>query len=320
MCALLLERGVRTVVLARQEHGPVAVDTALGYDVVRAKDPLASIARVVETYAPAAAIVQSGRQRECAQHLIALGVPALVYVRDVEFEELNGPFFADPLVSYVANSHFTAGEVRRAFGLDCEVIPPIVKRASYVTESARTHVVFVNPVPRKGVDIVLALARRLPQCRFLIVECWPLGKLERLRLRLRVMGLGNVSLRSATSDMREVYRCARLVLVPSRWREGWGRVVTEAQISGIPVIASNIGGLPESVGTGGMLVDPAAGPDEWVTAVDTMSNDVAYATYVAAARASSERPEIDEQLLIEKLLAKLMSVSGRQPSDSSATV
>lgn len=313
MCALLLERGVRPVVLAGQERTRDAVDAAFGYEVVRAKDPLGSIARVVEQYAPDVAIVQPGMQLECAQRLIALGVPTLVYVRDVEFGRMSGPLFADPLIGYIANSSFTAGEVRRTFGLDCEVIPPIVRRAPYVTESVRTHIVFVNPVPRKGVETVLALARRLPHYKFLIVECWPLGKLEWARLRMRVMRLGNVTWRATTGDMREVYRCARLLLVPSRWHEGWGRVVTEAQISGIPVIASNIGGLPESVGMGGMLIDPDAGLDEWVKAVDLLWNDTAYASYVAAARTSSERPEIDELQLIDKLLVKLASISTTNP-------
>jgi len=48
--------------------------------------------------------------------------------------------------------------------------------------------------------------------------------------------------------MRAAYGRSRLLLAPSRWVESWGRVASEAQISGLPVIATKSGGLPEAVG------------------------------------------------------------------------
>ena len=54
-------------------------------------------------------------------------------------------------------------------------------------------------------------------------------------------------------DMRSVYRDTKVLLVPSQWLETWGRVATEAQFSGIPVLASRSGALPEAVGPGGIL-------------------------------------------------------------------
>src|SRR5262249_21620774 len=62
-------------------------------------------------------------------------------------------------------------------------------------------------------------------------------------------------LRERTDDMRTVYCDTRILLVPSQWEdETWGRVVSEAQLSGIPVITSDRGGLPESVGPGGIVL------------------------------------------------------------------
>ena len=321
MCLSLLQRGVRPTVLARAEREVAralrrsgitgAVDTTLGYDVVRALDPVDHIDAVVERIAPTVAVVQSGRQIACVKRLVANGVSTVVYVRDVEFDRLEAPFFRHPLVRYIANSAFTAGAFRQAFGIECEVIPPVVRRAAYLTEPERTHIVFVNPKPQKGVDIVLALARRLPHRRFLIVECWPLGALERLKLRISRAGLRNVTWRAASIDMREVYRHARMVLVPSRWNEAWCRVVTEAHISEIPVIATDIGGLPESVGSGGILIPSDADIGQWANAVESLWTDAEmYELYVAAARASSERLEIDENHLTERLLATLSSVRG----------
>lgn len=56
----------------------------------------------------------------------------------------------------------------------------------------------------------------------------------------------------------EAYRRADIVAVPSLWEEPFGRTAVEAMACGIPVIASDIGGLKDIVKNGktGYLVDP----------------------------------------------------------------
>ena len=48
-------------------------------------------------------------------------------------------------------------------------------------------------------------------------------------------------------DEADVYKYAKIVIVPSIWQEAYGRVSREAFILDIPVFVSNIGGLGESV-------------------------------------------------------------------------
>jgi len=57
-----------------------------------------------------------------------------------------------------------------------------------------------------------------------------------------------------TPDPRDFYRVSRAVPVPSLWRESLGRVPMEALANGIPVVASDRGALPETLGDAGFVI------------------------------------------------------------------
>lgn len=50
----------------------------------------------------------------------------------------------------------------------------------------------------------------------------------------------------SVTDMEPAFDNISVLVVPSLWQEAWGLVATEAQLRGIPVIASDVGGLPEA--------------------------------------------------------------------------
>jgi glycosyltransferase involved in cell wall biosynthesis len=87
---------------------------------------------------------------------------------------------------------------------------------------------------------------------------------QELEALIRERGLdGYVRIVERCDDMPAAYGLAALVVAPSIVPEGLGRVPLEAQAMGKPVIASNLGGLPETIidGVTGLLVppeDPAA--------------------------------------------------------------
>jgi glycosyltransferase involved in cell wall biosynthesis len=66
-----------------------------------------------------------------------------------------------------------------------------------------------------------------------------------------------VSFKGWTSPqaLAQWYRQAAVTLVPSR-REPFGIVALESIASRCPVVASNVGGLPEAIGDCGVLVEP----------------------------------------------------------------
>ncbi|KAK3987986.1 hypothetical protein QBC44DRAFT_351449 [Cladorrhinum sp. PSN332] len=106
----------------------------------------------------------------------------------------------------------------------------------------RDEVGMINPCPYKGLSIVLALAKRLPQIKFVTWESWG-SEPEHIEM---LRSLPNVQVMPTTLNTTEIWDRIKVLIAPSIWYEAWGIVVTEAQLRGIPVIASNAGGLPEA--------------------------------------------------------------------------
>ena len=200
------------------------------------------------------------------------------------------------LARYISNSKFTASCYERAFGVTSTVIPPLIDRSFYSTTSTRENVTFINPYAVKGVDLVIGIARLCPDIPFVFQESWSLNETYKDELVAQIEGLANVTLRPRTKDMTSVYGKARIVLAPSKWEEAWGRVASEAHCSGIPVIGSRRGGLPEAIGEGGIVLDYDAPLQDWADAVRLLwSDDAGYERLSTAARKFSERLEMNPE-------------------------
>lgn len=123
---------------------------------------------------------------------------------------------------------------------------------------ARSSVLFVGRLAEeKGVRVLLAAARQLPAglcVRF--VGTGPLGGevASAAATDPRVVAVG---VKNPAGVLEEMRRAAVLV-VPSLWFEGMPMTVVEAFASGLPVIASRIGGLESLVtpGRDGALATP----------------------------------------------------------------
>ena len=116
--------------------------------------------------------------------------------------------------------------------------PPFPNHASF----DEGYVTIVNPSAQKGITIFAEMARRLPHVAFAAVTSWGTSDEDRGLLA----SLPNVRVMAPTEDIEEFYSVTRVLLVPSIWQEARGRVTTEAMLRGIPVLASNVGGIPEA--------------------------------------------------------------------------
>ncbi|WP_349370903.1 glycosyltransferase [Salinarimonas sp.] len=295
--------GLRARVALKLTGRGYAVDRALGYPTFRAWHPHEAVARVLAAWRPEVVVTQSGFPVPIARKSLECGVPAVLYLRNVEFEDLGGDPAGLPGARFIANSRFTAQRYAQAYGLSSRIVHPLFRPERYRSETTRETVVFVNPHPSKGLDVALALAARCPDIPFAFVEAWTLDAQARRALKARLADLANVDLLPRSRDMRRIYGIARVVLVPSRWDEAFGRVPVEAQYSGVPALASRRGGLPEAVGDAGLLVDPQAGIDAWVSALRQIWDDPEfYERLCVAARAGASRPELQSERQIADLL------------------
>lgn len=320
LCLTLLECGVEVGVLSRlvpwrpieaKRHlqmslgwgGCILRDDTQGYPVFRARKPALAVPELVRDQRPTIAVIQAGRPLTFVERFTALGVPTIVYLRDAFFENLGGTVRDQPDVRYAATSRDLARRFAKVFGIVPIRIPPLVRPERYRVESLRKNVTFVCPHLMKGVEIALQLAERRPDIPFIFVESWPLHPVRQLLLRWRARSAGDITIRSSTLDMRSVYRDTKIILVPSLCFEAWGRVVSEAQVSAIPALASNRGGLPESVGGGGILVNPAGGIEAWESALSRMWDDPAeYERLAALGLQHALRSEFQISTIISQLL------------------
>ena len=143
----------------------------------------------------------------------------------------------------VAIGTHMAGYIEQHLGAAARVIhPPLYGPGPFENIARRDQgfVLMVNPCAVKGIAIFEQVARRLPEVNFAALPGWGTTPHDRACLQ----SLPNVHLLEPVRRIHEVLERTRVLLMPSLWYEGFGLIVMEAQLRGIPVISSDSGGLP----------------------------------------------------------------------------
>jgi glycosyltransferase involved in cell wall biosynthesis len=122
---------------------------------------------------------------------------------------------------------------------------------------SRFVVLFVGRfIEKKGIDILCELAKGVTEdILFAFIGEGPLTA----RIKQASVELSNVRYvgKIDNFNLPVYYNAADVLCIPSVYEEGYGRVILEALACGLPVIASNKGGIPEVVNENvGILCEP----------------------------------------------------------------
>ena len=131
----------------------------------------------------------------------------------------------------------------------------------------KKEVLFIGRlVHEKGVHLyveaVSQIATKYPKWKFSIVGSTHLGSSEKkskfaINLSNKFINIGkntNVTGFLNYTNVQKKMQEASIIVIPSIWEEPFGLVVAEAMSNGIALIASEVGGIPEIIGSNGIII------------------------------------------------------------------
>ena len=315
LCTCLGRHDTRPAVLAKwgrySNTTKVVKDLSLGFPTYRTYDPEAIIPALGTSMRPDIVVLTGGNFIELAGICLDLGIPVVVWLNHVEFGD-DADRELDHRIEFVTDSSFVANRSGSMLGVSPHIIPPVfLDHVPLPAGSGETRertgscdrILFINPTQANGLEVALAVAGARPDLQFVFRENYPLTTAWRRYCYLEAARSGNIEWLTGTSDLESLYGGIRLLLAPRFSEEGFARSVTEAQLRGIPVLASDRGYLPQNVGPGGCTVDPDTPLDTWLDALDRMLADSdAWKSMCDAAREHAGRPELDPDAVAEQWL------------------
>ncbi|OGY84625.1 MAG: hypothetical protein A3F54_00410 [Candidatus Kerfeldbacteria bacterium RIFCSPHIGHO2_12_FULL_48_17] len=159
-------------------------------------------------------------------------------------------------------------------------------------------------VKEKGVDILLKAARDvrdiLPQLRLLIIGSGPeRGSLEWLTRKLELTE--QVRFVGFQPELEKWIQHLHVLVLPSTGRESFGTILAYGLASGVPVVGSNLDGIPEIIDHGktGYLVTPGSVQELADTLIHIFHH---YNEALALARAG--RAKVTEHFTLERMASE----------------
>jgi len=134
-----------------------------------------------------------------------------------------------------------------------------ISKPSNITRSDKNTIGFIGSlIPTKGADrvpyIFKSIHEKCPNTQFILVgEGYLRKEITKKLMDLNILDKVKYSGWISQQELSKHINDMDVIITPSR-KEGWGCIVIEAQACGVPVVGSDAGGLPESIGNGGVIV------------------------------------------------------------------
>lgn len=127
----------------------------------------------------------------------------------------------------------------------------------------------------KGVDVLLEAVNKLHQQHPDVdLRLWLVGagtELDSLKQLAQSFGLHDIAeffgWRDSAQEINDFYRASSVLVVPSLGLEGVPRVIDEAIVRGVPVVATSVGGIPDEFDANEILIVPPGDADQLARAI-----------------------------------------------------
>lgn len=213
-----------------------------------------------------------------------------------------------PVALFLCPSRFLEGKMRegRVFPERLRWIPNFVDVGRWPPkESPGTGVVFAGRLSHeKGVDVLIRAIAAMPDVTLDLAGAGPeRAALERLAAEVGAADRVRFHGRLGTDELRSVLRKAAVAAVPSRWYENQPLAVLEAFACGLPVVGTELGGVPELIdpGVDGASV-PANDPAALAAALRPLLADPGLAFRMGAAGRAKVERDFGPSMHLERLL------------------
>lgn len=177
----------------------------------------------------------------------------------------------------LAASRDLADRARQLGARQVQVVPvPAPRRLATGVDPGLGHPLVLavgRLAPQKGYEVLIAALPSFPDAVVAVAGEGPLrSDFERLAPQVHWLG--------RRDDVADLYDAADLVVLPSLW-EARSLTAQEALRAGKPLVATSVGGLPDLLQDGALLVPPGD-PDALATAVRSLLDDPAARQRLAA--------------------------------------
>jgi glycosyltransferase involved in cell wall biosynthesis len=207
--------------------------------------------------------------------IIEANKPTAIFLFGVKMSQVLRETSKMKKCEFVCESSFIVEEAKRQLAVTARKISPVLLEEKYNNSVTGQKILVVNPNPKKGGAIVLEIAKRMPHRHFLVIGGWQYETAddEINHIERGLNALPNVERLPNVEDMRPIFAQSYCLLMPCVVQEAFGRIAAEAQIAGLPVIASTRGALVETVGEGGVTIDYLSPVKMWISILESLYDD-----------------------------------------------